>query len=327
MTGQPGVAVVGLGLIGGSICRRLQARADRVQGWDLDPATRSRAAATGLDVVDSLGDLLTPAPQILVVAVPLRAMDTTLAALRDPLDSATTVIDVGSVKAPVRRIITSYGLSRQYVGTHPMAGSERSGFDASTADLLVGAPWVVTVDDDTDPRRLLSVMGWIIDAFAGRVFPLDDRTHDAAVARVSHLPHALATALMATAASDEDAGLAARMAAGSFRDGTRVAGTNPERTEAMITENAAHVAPLLRRVSAMLDGLADDLQNGEDVSTFFAAAARARQRTDGAARTTGRLELDPQDAPAVRRRLLEIGRGGGQFIAMDETRTTAHYRL
>src|SRR5699024_10595988 len=126
---------------------------------------------------------------LVVVAVPLRAVDQTAQLLASVLGPRTVVTDVGSVKAPVRAAMDRAGLGDRYVGAHPMAGTEHSGFDASRADLLVGARWAVTVDHATSERAFLMVAAMITTTFDGVVHPLTDDVHDEAAALISHVPH------------------------------------------------------------------------------------------------------------------------------------------
>ena len=176
--------VVGLGLIGGSIAQRLAAVGDLVIGWDSHDETRQRARAAGLDVPTDLPANLSGV-DLVVLAVPLRAMPETLGRLADAwTPPGPLLIDVGSVKGPVRRLVRHHGLAHRYVGTHPMAGSENSGFVAARGELLLAAPWAITIDPDTELSDVLAIMHWVMSRHDGRVIPLDDDSHDRAVATV-----------------------------------------------------------------------------------------------------------------------------------------------
>ena len=129
---------------------------------------------------------------------------------------------------------SDHGLLERFVGGHPMAGTARSGWAAGTPHLFVGAPWVISVDDHVDPDVWAEVMHLALDCRAV-VVPARSDEHDAAAAAISHLPHLLAEALAVTAA---DVPLAFALAAGSFRDGTRVAATAPDLVRAMCEANA-----------------------------------------------------------------------------------------
>ena len=244
------VCVVGAGLIGGSVARRLAALEVDVVVVDPDPATRRQAADSGLATAAAV-----PADRDLVVlATPLDALPAVMTEVAAAAPQA-VVVDLGSVKQPPARSAAAAGLAERYVGAHPMAGTEHTGFEHSGADLLVGASWAVTHGSAPVAR----VVAWVAETFEATVVVLDAAAHDRSVALVSHAPHAAAHALLGVAGASPDAAVAAWLAAGSFRDGTRVAGRNAERTGNMLAENAAALTPVLDQVIAELMALRTDL--------------------------------------------------------------------
>lgn len=274
------VAVLGLGLVGGSLARLLHARGADVVGYDADPATRAAAAATGLRVADDVPGAVAEA-DLVVLAVPLRAMGAVAAEVAAAAPPGVTVTDVGSVKGPVRHAVAAAGLGERYVGAHPMAGTEHSGFGASSATLLDGAPWAVTVaagdgPAGTDPARLAAVLRLVTGRLGGTAAVLTDELHDEAAALVSHVPHVLATQLLNAVAGAPVRDVALGLAAGSFRDGTRVAFTDPARTQAMVTENAAWVAPALRKAVRDLEAVVAALETNASLHGFFHEADQVR---------------------------------------------------
>jgi prephenate dehydrogenase len=142
---------------------------------------------------------------------------------------ATTVTDVGSVKQSVVRAVEQArpALAPRYVGGHPMAGSEQDGLDGADADLFAGATWVLTPTEGTDPDAF-GVVRTMIRSIGAEVFAVSPAEHDALVAVVSHVPQLAATTLMDVAAArGADHGLLLRLAAGGFRDMTRIAAGHP----------------------------------------------------------------------------------------------------
>ncbi|MCL1868836.1 MAG: prephenate dehydrogenase/arogenate dehydrogenase family protein [Promicromonosporaceae bacterium] len=268
------VAVLGLGLVGGSLARLLRERGVDVVGQDVDGATVAAAGAVGLRATTSVAEAVDGA-DLVVLAVPLRAMRATAAELARSLGPDATLTDVGSVKGPVRHAVEAVGLGERYVGAHPMAGTEQSGFAASTADLLAGAPWAVTVP--AAPDRLARLLHLITGTLGGTAAVLADDVHDEAAALISHVPHVLATQLLNAVAGAPVRDAALGLAAGSFRDGTRVAYTDPGRTEAMVTENAAWVAPALRKAIRDLESVVAALETNAPVHGFFQAADAVRE--------------------------------------------------
>src|SRR5215204_725938 len=193
-----------------------------------------------------------------------------------------TVTDLGSVKTPVLEKLGPR-LGSRFVGGHPMCGTERSGHTAVDPGLFTGARWALCLEQDTDPHRWLRVAEMAI-AVGAEVVPV-------AVAAISHVPHLLAAAL--AAAADEAGPLARALAAGSFRDGTRVAGSDPAFVTAMVEGNAKPAAAALARVQRQLDRPWPEL-----VAAGHAAATRP------AGRRSVRVPLD-------RAALLALGRAGG----------------
>ena len=276
----PPVAVVGLGQLGGSLAAALAAAGRAVAGWDVDPAARNAAAARGVRITRNLSG-------VVVLAVPLPALATALDELT--VDPDATITDVGSVKVPVLETLgTAYG--SRFVGGHPMAGTERSGHAAADPALFTGARWAVCLDPLTDLHRWLRVAEVAL-AVGAEVVPVTSADHDDAVAAVSHVPHLLAAAL--AAAASQAGPLALGLAAGSFRDGTRVAGSDPAFVTAMVEGNAGPTSAALTRVRQQLDRPWPEL-----VAEAHAVRTRA----------TGRR---PVRVPLDRAALLALGRQGG----------------
>jgi prephenate dehydrogenase len=297
------VAVLGLGMIGGSIARRL-APAHDVRVWDTDPATRAAATAAGLHVAED-----PTGPEIVLVATPLTAMPTVLSGLstRD----GPIVTDVGSVKVPVLAAARAAGLAGRYVGGHPMTGVEHAGFAASDPALLAGAVWVLTLEPDTDLDRWLTVAE-LVTAAGARVLPTTAAAHDEAQARISGLPHLLATAL--AVAGGAGGPLAAALAAGSYRDGTRVAGSRPEFVAALCDGNRAALTAVLAETLAELGAARDALAGDGSVLPLAVAGHAARLAwADPAPAVAVVLE---RDQATLRRDLLALGAAGGTLDAM-----------
>ncbi|MCL1898999.1 MAG: prephenate dehydrogenase/arogenate dehydrogenase family protein [Promicromonosporaceae bacterium] len=269
------VAVLGLGLIGGSLLRQLHAAGVAAAGWAHREETAAVARAAGLAASTDLAQAVTGA-DLVILAVPLRHMRDVAAqfAAHLALTDDATVIDVGSVKVPVHAALNAVGLGHHFVGAHPMAGNEHSGFSASSAALLVGAPWAVT--SPASPARLGAVVDFIGQVLDGHAIVLDEHAHDEIQALISGLPHVLAVSLLNQVAASQLQDTALRLAAGSFQDGTRVARTDPDRTAAMITQNSAAVAAALRRTIAELTDLASRLEGGLEVDGFFHRADSLR---------------------------------------------------
>ncbi|GAA1875589.1 prephenate dehydrogenase [Myceligenerans crystallogenes] len=345
------VGVVGLGLIGGSLARALVAGGVPVVATDPAPTARAAARAVGLQVSDDVADLCGNRPDLVVLAVPLRAMRAVAGEVADALAAEPgwdpTVTDVGSVKGPVRDAVQDAGLGARYVGAHPMAGTEHSGFDASFPDLLRGIRWAVTIVADggaghggvpgggaaghggvpgggaggplaaPGPRRsaadrLEALLRLITGPLGGSAAVLTDDAHDEAAALVSHVPHVLAGELLGLVAGAPVRDVALGLAAGSFRDGTRVAYGDPRRTEAMVTQNAAWVAPALRLAARDLEMLADALDANAPAGWFFdrpepvRADRRPRGTTAPSSATNGVRQIPRRQAEPPAQELITL---------------------
>ena len=256
--------VVGTGLIGSSIGLALRARGWHVTGRDLDEARAARAHELG--ALDAVGH--DPDAELTFVAVPVSAI--AVEATRAAAGGA-IVTDVGGVKAPVVRSVSH----PRFVGGHPMAGSEQEGVDGADAELFAGATWVLTPTVDTDPEAYARVRS-VVSTFGADVVALTPEQHDALVAVVSHVPHLTAATLMGLASerAEEHAALL-RLAAGGFRDMTRVASGHPGIWPDICVENRdAIVAALDTLVRALTD--MRDLVSVGDRTALLRLLERAR---------------------------------------------------
>ena len=190
---SPPVCVLGLGLIGGSLLRAAAATGRQAWGYNRSSQAVEAAVADGFDASTDLTATLRRAADtdaLVVIAVPMPAVGSILEAVAEHAPDV-ALTDVVSIKAEVAAAVAAHGLSRRFVGGHPMAGTAEPGWPAGTADLFRDAVWVVTVDDGTDPEVWRQVADLALDC-GSVVVPAESREHDAAVARVSHLPHLLA---------------------------------------------------------------------------------------------------------------------------------------
>jgi prephenate dehydrogenase len=236
------------------------------------------AVADGFDATTDLTHTLTRAADtgaLIVLAVPMPALPSMLAHISE-LAPKCPLTDVTSVKTAVLDEVAAAGLQERFVGGHPMTGTENSGWTAGHAGLFTAAPWVVSVDDDVDPVVWSMVMTLALDCGAV-VVPARSDEHDAAAAAISHLPHLLAEALAITAA---EVPLAFALAAGSFRDATRVAGSPPDLVRAMCEANSAQLLPALDRMLDQLSRARDSLDWDNSVGELVEAGHAARIRYD-----------------------------------------------
>lgn len=306
------VGVLGLGLIGGSIALGAAGQGFSVTGWDPDPTAQRAARTAGLTVALDPVAAVTHA-DLVILCGPLKTLGQTATIISGHVQPHAIVTDVGSVKGPVRESLNLAGIVSQYVGAHPMAGIETSGFAAATPDLLREATWAVTLTDSSELPRVLGLMEFLVAVFAARVITLSDSVHDGAAALISHVPHVLAHGLLGLAATSGQVPVAHRLAAGSFRDGTRVAKLNPERNRAMVEENRKEVAGALAPLIVDLDRLRKDLEAGADTGWFFERSTQWPRDTRPA---SSQVELAPEN---WRDQLLQLGAGGAVITGITRT--------
>lgn len=250
--------VVGIGLIGGSFALALRGAGWTVTADDADDAALELAAAAGIATDHSPDGV-----DLLVLAAPTPVTLDLIASGRLP--KASLVVDVASVKGPIVRAARAAGLEN-FVALHPMAGTEGSGFDDARADMLVGAVWALCPDATADLALVDRTIRLLHEVVSARVCVCGAEVHDAAVAEVSHLPHALALTLLARPGRGAHEGLALALAAGSFRDGTRVARGNGERIADMLVDNHDALSATLAPAIADLAALQAPLEAGDEAT-------------------------------------------------------------
>ena len=279
MTTSERVAVLGTGLIGTSIALAAASAGDQVRGFDPDPGTLATAAErSGLQPSSTL-DACVAGATLTFVCAPIRSIPRLVVEALGAAEGS-VVTDVGSVKAHVVVEVEARAGSRvsRFVGGHPMGGSERSGPEHASATILDGAAWVLTPTASTDEEAVARLERWIARVGA-RPIRMDPERHDRLIGVVSHLPQVAATSLMALAATDEGSDPEIlRLAAGGFRDLTRLAASDPALWSEILLANREAVALAIDRYVEGLVSLRDLVTagDGEAVSRVFADAKAAR---------------------------------------------------
>ncbi len=240
-------AVIGLGLIGGSIALALKGTRD-VVAFDTDARTREAAAARGLRVVDRIDDA---GADEVVVATPLAAVVPTLERIV-PRAGRAVVVEVGSLKAGVAAYAERAPADARIVGLHPMAGSTASGFAAADPAVFRDRPFLLVPTARSDEAALAAARE-LARELGGTVTACSAEDHDRAIAMLSGVPLAVALAL-ARAGGD-----VAALAGPGYRDATRLAGTPPALAEALLRGNREHVKQALARFRAALDEVEREL--------------------------------------------------------------------
>ncbi|HEY3187539.1 MAG TPA: prephenate dehydrogenase/arogenate dehydrogenase family protein [Solirubrobacteraceae bacterium] len=280
------LAILGFGLIGGSIARALHERAPgewTISAWSPRGGGPAAAVETGAisSAAASAEEAITGADVVLLAAPPLecrRLVDELAGPLRSVLASGAVVTDVASTK---RAIVERAAAARlPFVGGHPMAGRERSGFAAADPALFVDRPWVICPAGA--PAAAVARVENLVRAVGGVPLRMDAAAHDAAVAGISHLPLVLAASLAEAVLGEGGPPRARELAANGWRDMTRLARGDPAMGAGIVATNADFVAERIRAARAALDAWLVDLERegGPDAAQVEARLAAARRLLD-----------------------------------------------
>jgi prephenate dehydrogenase len=276
------LAIVGVGLLGGSVAKavRAHALAREIVGIGRDLGRLGPALRDGaLDrVTTDLGEGVAGADRILLAA-PVLANETLLSRVWQAASPGAVLTDVGSTKGGIAAAADRLAAGRpevHFVGSHPMAGSEKSGYAVARVDLFQGATVVVTPTESSDAAAAKGV-GEFWAALGARVVVLDPATHDRAVAAISHLPHVAAWALVDAVARFEPGALS--IAARGFKDTTRIAASDPDVWREILLDNREAVRGSLAAFRGALDDL-EALIGGDGVALteFLARMKTTRER-------------------------------------------------
>ncbi|MCA9839306.1 MAG: prephenate dehydrogenase [Trueperaceae bacterium] len=255
------LVIAGVGLIGGSIGLGAKQRflAEKVIGFDKNKDALETALKRGVidEAYSETGDWLKKA-DLVILASPVKTLVKLAQGLEPYLGKNTVVTDVGSVKKEVVDALSHL----RFVGSHPMAGSEKSGVAHADAALLENAVWVLTPGEDTDPATLALVREFITHLGA-RPIRTTPEQHDRLVAAVSHVPYLAAVALTQLIGNDVDRELMMLLAAGGYRDLTRIASGNPLMSRDMVLGNKYAVKETLEKLLAQLSELEQQLEHPE----------------------------------------------------------------
>lgn len=272
---------IGLGLIGGSIARALRQFCPGCEliGYDIEPN------ATGLAV--SEGVLNTALPEInstfekcdyIFLCAPVSFNDENLLRLKQFLSPDCLLTDVGSVKTDIHKHIEALHLSRQFIGGHPMAGSERTGYANSKALLLENAYYILTPTPEV-PQEKITAYRELVASLGAIPLVISYEQHDFVTAAISHLPHVIAASLVNLIKdSDSPEGIMKMIAAGGFKDITRIASSSPAMWQQICMTNTENIDALLETYIESLKTIREKIRQRKetDIYEFFDDARRYR---------------------------------------------------
>jgi cyclohexadieny/prephenate dehydrogenase len=269
------VAIIGLGLQGGSIGLAAQAGLPDVatSGYDISPANRARAAERGLvaNVCDS-PEAAVEGADLVIFCVPPGAIGPVAAAMREAIRPDALVSDVGSSKASIAAALAEALPDHTVIPAHPVAGTENSGPDAGFASLFQNRWCIVTPPEKTDLLKLSALVEFW-ESLGANVEIMDAEHHDLVLAVTSHLPHLIAYTIVGTASDLEEVtrGEVIKYSAGGFRDFTRIAASDPTMWRDVFLSNKDAVLTMLQRFTEDLTALqrAIRVEDGEALFRHF----------------------------------------------------------
>ncbi len=266
------IAIIGLGLLGGSIGLAVAERlaGATTTGYDADPAVRVRAGERGLvgKVCETAAEAVRDA-ELVILCVPVGAMGAAAAEIAPALADGAVISDVGSSKQSVARALEAALPGRLVIPAHPVAGTERSGPDAGFASLFENRWCIITPPGGIDPEPV-SCLTAFWEALGAKVELMDAGHHDLVLAVTSHLPHLIAYTIVGTASDLEEVtrGEVIKYSAGGFRDFTRIAASDPTMWRDVFLSNKDAVHEMLQRFSEDLTALQRAIRVGDGDELF-----------------------------------------------------------
>ncbi len=263
---QTKIGFVGLGLIGGSIARAIRQYYPDYTITAFDKNKETLALATQESVIDvaaaHIDDSFRGCSYIFLCA-PVSYNNAYLKQISRYLEEDTVLTDVGSVKTSIHREVEHLGLGRHFIGGHPMAGSEKSGYANSKAMLIENAYYILTPSPEVPEEKVRAFSGFV-EALHALPVVLDYRQHDQITGTISHLPHIIAASLVClvrdTDTKDE---LMKHLAAGGFKDITRIASSSPTMWQHICLNNRENISCILQRYIAMLQQAKEEIDQGD----------------------------------------------------------------
>lgn len=299
---------IGLGLIGGSIAKAIHDKIPeaRIIAYDTNQASLKLAMDEGViqNACVKIGDEFASCDYIFLCA-PVSYNDSNLIELKKYLSNRTILTDVGSVKTGIHEHITELGLESQFIGGHPMAGSERFGYPNSKASLLENAYYILTPTVNVADEKVNAYKD-LVQKIGAIPLILPYKQHDYVTAAISHLPHVIAASLVNLVKdSDSAEGIMKMVAAGGFKDITRIASSSPDMWQQICLSNTENISVLLEAYIKNLTEFKKELdsRNSDKLYNFFDMARVYRESfidaSSGPIKTEYVITVDIADRPGA----------------------------
>lgn len=313
------IGFIGLGLIGGSIAKSIRRifPESEILGFDVDQNALRLALEDGtlsrtVTAIEAMNDC-----DYIFLCAPVHYNIAYLPILKRIMKPTCILTDVGSVKSDIYQAITDNQLTDHFIGGHPMVGSERSGYEAANDRLIENAYYFVTPSETVTSVKVEEFKTFLEDLGAIPII-YSPAKHDEITAYISHIPHVIASSLVNLVASKEDEnGMLKQLAAGGFKDITRIASSNPVVWEHILLSNPEHVTTGLRTFIKQLEGMitAIESDNARDIYSFFDSAKDYRNSIPEHATGVIRMNYDvyvdiPDEANALAKAISHVGEAG-----------------
>lgn len=300
------IGFVGLGLIGGSVAKSIRRIFPNynIIGYDNNLETLKLAVADGTlnayttDILNGIADC-----DYIFLCAPVHYNIEYLEILKSHIRPDCIISDVGSVKTDIYEGVQKAGLSDHFIGGHPMVGSERSGYDAASDRLIENAYYFITPSDTVAPEKVEEFITFIGDLGAIPIQYSPDE-HDRITAYISHVPHVIAASLVNLVKhADSEDGILKALAAGGFKDITRIASSNPIVWEHILLSNPDNIVAGLQEYIELIEKMIYDIkhENGDGINSFFDSSRAYRDsipnNTSGVIRMHHELFIDIPDEP------------------------------
>jgi prephenate dehydrogenase len=277
-------AILGVGLIGGSIARVLKKHGLAAQVVGSGRSRENLDAALKLGVIDDAlsAEEAVRGADLVILCMPVLSIIPTLQKIASGIEDGALVTDVGSTKGEIVRQAEKIAEGRfTFIGSHPIAGSEKTGAVASSDSLFEGRNCIVT-PAETAPKDALVKLKKLWQAAGMDVVEMDTANHDRVMAAVSHLPHMAAYGLVNTVRNEKGSSELLKFAAGGFKDFTRIAASSPEMWADITIENGQAVTELIRKMKQQLSLIESAIENSdrEKLLELFRESQRFRQQIE-----------------------------------------------
>lgn len=268
------IGFIGLGLIGGSIAKALKENTNdiHITVYDINEDSLSKAKEDGVaDITTTAIDESFSSCDIIFLCAPVQKNAENVAALKTIISPNCILTDVGSVKTDITKCIEEHGITGNFIGGHPMAGSERYGYANSKASLLENAYYILTPNENTSTENL-DKLKELVTLTGAIPLIIDHKMHDYVTAGISHLPHVIAASLVNLVKShDNEDEIMKTVAAGGFKDITRIASSNATMWQEICLTNGENISALLADyITSLCDIKASiDAGDAKDIYDFF----------------------------------------------------------